>query len=199
MENGAQLRQQKRALRRQLLPKRAALPGRAEKDRAICGHILALPQWQGAQRILLYLNTPQEPDTRALALAALAAGKEVYAPVCGEGEGQMAFYRFTGLAQLRAGKWGIQEPPADIPLPLGDGARQLCLVPGLAFDRRGFRLGYGKGYYDRFLAAMEIESVGMCYQGLFLESLPAGPTDKRVGRVATEAGISACAQEGSSV
>lgn len=198
MESEAQLQQQKEALRRQLLPKRAALTGRAEKDRAICGHILALPQWQGAKRVLLYLNTPQEPGTRALALAALAAGKEVYAPVCGEEEGRMAFFRFTDLAQLRAGKWGIQEPPQGMPLP-GKGAAELCLVPGLAFDRRGSRLGYGKGYYDRFLAAREIDTVGMCYEGFFLESLPAGRTDKRVGRVATEAGIFACAQEGSSV
>lgn len=198
MESEAHIQQQKSALRQALRPRRAALPDRAEKDRAICGHILALPQWQAAQRVLAYVSTPQEPNTRPLIQAALAAGKEVYAPVCGEG-GQMAFFRFTGLAQLRAGKWGIQEPPMGSPLPLGDGARQLCLVPGLAFDRHGFRLGYGKGYYDRFLAAVEIDTVGLCYQELLLTGLPAGRRDKRVGLVATEAGIAACAREGSNV
>lgn len=193
------LYEEKAALRRSILKQRIALSGREEKDRAICRHILSLPQWARAQSIYLYLSVKGEPDTTALIKAAWAAGKEVLAPVCGPGEGQMSFFPFKSFESLRPGRWGILEPA---PGPQGPrapvpGEKALCLVPGLAFDRTGTRLGYGKGYYDRFLAAGRMDTAGMCYEEFFLDSLPAGSHDKKVGLVATEAGITACAREGS--
>lgn len=189
----------KPSLRRECLQKRAAILGREEKDRAIFRHITSLAAWQEAHRVYLYLSARGEPDTFALARAALRAGKEALAPVCLTGAGQMGrmeFYAFTDFAQLRPGKWGILEPDPQLCRP-SENKNGLCLVPGLAFDKSGARLGYGKGYYDRFLAAMEIDTVGVCYEALFLESIPAESHDKRVGRVATEAGVRVCAQEGS--
>ena len=144
---------EKAALRRELLRKRRQLPGRPEKDRAIFQVITALPQYRQARRLYLYVSTGEEPDTRQLLLAALQAGKEVYAPRCLERPGEMAFLRVTGEEDLAPGKFGIYEPDPRRCPPAPEGEEGLCLVPGLAFDRSGFRLGYGKGYYDRFLAA----------------------------------------------
>lgn len=72
----------------------------------------------------------------------------------------------------------------------------LCLVPGLAFDRAGYRLGYGKGYYDRFLAAHAVKAVGLCYEELLLTQVPRQPLDQRVGWLVTEAGAKAAAAPG---
>lgn len=190
--------EEKAALRRAALEKRAALPDKEGKSLAICRGILAMPQWRRAKRVFLYLNARGEPDTRPLVEAAWAQGKEALAPVCGEGEGEMAFFPFQSFGDLRPGKWGILEPETR-GLPPGEGPWEdaLCLVPGLAFDRRGNRLGYGKGYYDRFLAAAKTEPVGLCYEALLFDRLPAGSHDKRVGFTATEAGVSACLREGS--
>jgi len=188
---------EKAALRRECLRIRAGVTGRGEKDRAIYGYVTGLRQWREAGRVYLYLSAKGEPDTFALARAALESGKEVLAPVCGGGEGQMEFYAFTSFEELRPGKWGIPEPDPQICRPSGKG-KGLCLVPGLAFDRQGGRLGYGKGYYDRFLAAMEIDTVGLCYQELLLDRVPAGIQDQRVGLVATEAGVTVCTREGAS-
>lgn len=188
---------EKAALRRELLQRRRKLSGRPEKDRAIFRVITALPQYRQARRLYLYVSIGEEPGTRRLLLAALQAGKEVYVPRCLQQPGEMAFFRIAGEGDLSPGKFGIPEPdPARCP-PAPDGEEGLCLVPGLAFDRLGFRLGYGKGYYDRFLAAHpNLEPVGLCYGALLLPRLPAAPHDQRVRLVAMEAGAFPCASQG---
>ena len=138
------VKKEKAALRRELLARRDALPGRAEKSRAIQSRVLALPEYQRARRVLLYLSKGSEVDTWPLLDCALAQGKEVYAPRCLERPGEMAFYRVSSREDLQAGAFGLLEPiPGRCP-PLERGQGDLCLVPGLAFDREGYRLGYGK-------------------------------------------------------
>lgn len=184
---------EKQALRRQLLAKRRALPQRKEKDAAIFQHVAALPVWRQASQVLLYLSLPEEPDTLALARLALGQGKQVLAPVCSPGPGDMAFYPFADLGELRRGQWGIWEPvPQGLPSAPEPGT--LCLTPGLAFDRTGARLGYGRGYYDRFLAGRGLYAVGLCYADLFVDWLPTTPLDERVALVVTEAGAYPCGQ-----
>ena len=90
---------EKAALRRELLARRDALPGRAEKSRAIQSRVLALPEYQRARRVLLYLSKGSEVDTWPLLDCALAQGKEVYAPRCLARPGEMAFYHCFLAAQ----------------------------------------------------------------------------------------------------
>ncbi len=183
----------KESLRRELRKKRAALANREEKDLAIFRAVSALPLYREARRILFYVSTPEEADTRRLLRAALEEGKEIYAPLCKEGA--MSFYRIGGMEDLRPGSFGILEPdPARRPrLERGTGWEDaVCLVPGLAFDRRGYRLGYGKGYYDRFLAGENITSIGLCYGELVVPKLPAEGHDRQVRLLATEEGVTAC-------
>lgn len=187
---------EKAALRRELLARRDALPGRAEKSRAIQSRLLALPEYQRARRVLLYLSKGSEVDTWPLLDCALAQGKEVYAPRCLERPGEMAFYRVSSREDLQAGAFGLLEPiPGRCP-PLERGQGDLCLVPGLAFDREGYRLGYGKGYYDCFLAAQPVRTVGLCFEALAFERLPRDGFDRPVGRLVTEAGDARPGKEG---
>ena len=127
------VKKEKAALRRELLARRDALPGRAEKSRAIQSRVLALPEYQRARRVLLYLSKGSEVDTWPLLDCALAQGKEVYAPRCLARPGEMAFYRVSSREDLQAGAFGLLEPiPGRCP-PLERGQGDLCLVPGLAF------------------------------------------------------------------
>ena len=188
------VKKEKAALRRELLARRDALPGRAEKSRAIQSRVLALPEYQRARRVLLYLSKGSEVDTWPLLDCALAQGKEVYAPRCLERPGEMAFYRVSSREDLQAGAFGLLEPiPGRCP-PLERGQGDLCLVPGLAFDREGYRLGYGKGYYDRFLTSHPVETVGLCFGDLVVPRLPHSPLDRRVSALVTEAGVLAFPQ-----
>ena len=186
----APLWEQKAALRKDLLARRKALLARSEKDKALLRQMLRLPLYREARRVLLYMSLPEEADTRGLLRAALEAGKEVFAPVCAPQGTDMAFFRVTSERSLRPGRFGILEPERWEPLGMGPA---LCVVPGLAFDLQGRRLGYGKGYYDRFLAEHDhITAVGLCYRELLLPQLPAEEHDQRVKLVVTEDGCLAC-------
>lgn len=187
--------EKKAPLRRELLARRDALPGREERSRAIQRQVLALPEYRRARRLLLYLSQGSEVDTWPLLDRALAQGRAVYAPRCLDGQGNMAFYRVFSREDLAPGRFGLLEPiPGRCP-PLERGQGDLCLVPGLAFDREGYRLGYGKGYYDCFLAAQPVRTVGLCFEALLLPRLPRGPFDRQVARLVTEAGV-LCAEQG---
>ncbi len=183
---------EKKQLRRELLTRRAVLPEREEKNRAIFERVSSLGSYCRAGRVLFYISSPQEADTRRLLRAALGEGKEVFAPVSLP-EGELAFYRLLDESELRHGRFGILEPPA-LPERMLQLRKEenpsdtLCLVPGLAFDRLGYRLGYGKGYYDRFLAKAPVFSLGLCYQELVLPRLPVGKYDRRVTCLVTEWG-----------
>lgn len=188
------IQEKKAALRKKLLTRRRGLEKRAEKDEAIFRQVTELPLYCRAQRLFFYVNAPFEVDTRKLLRTALEAGREVYAPVSGT-TGDMVFRRVWKETSLRPGRFGIWEPDPQAPqaaFPPEAGQGDLCLVPGIAFDRRGFRLGYGKGYYDRFLAEHPMTAVGLCYRELLLPELPAEKHDRNVALVATEAGCTAC-------
>ncbi len=179
----------KAALRREFLARRNALPHREQLDQAIREAAVLLEAYRQADQVLFYLSGGSEPDTWALLDLALREGKKAFAPRCLDGEGSMAFYRVASQEELVPGRFGLWEPdPARCPLA-GDVTGALCLVPGLAFDREGFRLGYGKGYYDRFLAGHSVRTVGLCYGDLLVPRLPRGPYDRQVSCLVTEGGV----------
>lgn len=188
--------QEKAALRRELLAQRDAVPQREEKSRAVGDGVLALPAYQKARQVLLYLSKGSEVDTWKVFARALAEGKEVYAPRCLDGEGTMGFFQVTSPQELLQGRFGLWEPDPRRCAPWRRREGALCLVPGIAFDRQGYRLGYGKGYYDRFLAGFSGTAAGLCFRELALERLPRGPQDRRVDVLVTEAGVLPIGKEG---
>ncbi len=159
---------------------------REERERAaflITEKIAGHPWYCLSERILCYASYGSEIGTGELLREALSAGKEVYLPKV-EGE-DMAFYRIGSLTQLARGYRGIPEPGGDTEKYDGRGQepeKTLLLMPGVAFDKNRNRIGYGKGFYDRFLAAhpeLQSRTVAIGYRCQLLEELPAEETDIR--------------------
>lgn len=179
---------QKKILRAQMLEKRRQMPFdvRAEADAAITRQVLAHPAYLQAQQIFAYVSMPHEVSTRALLKAALADGKTVGLPVCIQKTRQMHFYRLDSLEELRTGAYRIPVPPDTPDRLLTADERTLVLVPMLAIDRDGYRLGAGGGFYDRWLAANPVQCIGICYAGCCAETLPHDRFDQIIPCCITE-------------
>ena len=181
---------QKRLLRRQYRDLRRTLTegDRRAWDALLCEHILSLKSFSTASALLAYYPLGDEPNLLPVVQKAWDRNIPVAFPVCEPETATMVFRVVRSPDELRSGSYGIQEPIEACPaLTDFDGA--LCLVPALCFDRNGMRIGYGKGYYDRFLAAHTVTSVGATYSPLVTDSLPCEPTDKAVSILITERGI----------
>ena len=170
---------QKDALRAECKAWRRNLDAAAREriDRAIAANVAALDAWRGAHTVLAYLSFGCEVDTRALIEQAWHEGKTVALPRCAARTCAMEWHRVTSFADLERSPLGVDEPPRN-PATLIDAAaldpkRTVALVPGLAFDGCGFRLGYGGGFYDAFLAQSNCTSIGLCRAGQLRESLAA--------------------------
>lgn len=139
----------KQALRAQMRQQKLALTPReiAEKSNVLCRMVLEHPSYRKASAIYGYLPFNQEVNLMPLLQQALIDGKQVALPKCREIE--MSFVLVSDLSRVRRSSIGAPEPTDDVPIAQDETA--LVIVPGLAFDRRGYRIGYGGGYYDQFL------------------------------------------------
>ena len=176
----------KQNLRRRMLAQRAAQDA-AEKrkaDRQITECVLKSEIYRRASVVFIYVATPQEIDTHALIRQALADGKTVCVPLCGA-RGQMSARRIGSLAELHPGTHGILEP-GEAAQEIDPVSIDLIIVPALACDRDGFRLGYGGGYYDRFLAQTKAVSMALCAEARLEQRLPREPYDRCCGWIITE-------------
>lgn len=157
----------------------------ADSDRGIFQNVLALPEFQAAPRVFLYISFGREPDTRTLIRQCVRLKKQLAAPV-NLRDGHMDFALLTQpLSELPTGAYGIPQPADDAPRLL-PGEDDLIIVPGLCFDEAFYRLGRGGGYYDRFLAHCPAFKAGLCRQALLLPALPHEAHDQRVDCIITE-------------
>lgn len=188
----AALRERMRMLRREQPPGLARARGLEAQQR-----LLDAPCWGAARSVALYVALKGEMPTEKLLEAAWQSGRAVYLPRMRPHEpGRMDFVACDGFSQLRPGPFGLREPEASLPgfgaEDVGKGfAPDLLVLPGLAFDRRGGRLGFGGGYYDRFLdnAQLSCPSVGLCFAFQVLGNLPLEQWDRRVRFLCTEEGF----------
>ncbi len=180
-----------KALKQRLRPvcaaARANVPNRKEKAQAVCRLLQTLPAFQNAKTVLSYLAAGSEVETRGILQACFAAGKRVALPRCYE-DSRMEFLPVGSLSEAtEISEYGIPEPPDGT--PVDPAAADLCLVPALAFDKKGFRLGHGKGYYDRYLKRFTGVAVGLCFDDCLHESLPTNQNDCPVHLIVTETQI----------
>lgn len=161
---------------------------RTEADRAMAQIALEWSLWRQAGSVFLYCSVGSEAGTAGLIAAALMQGKKVYLPRCVR-RGEMKLIRLRNEAELRAGRYGIPEPAGNEEIC---GIPDLCIVPGLAFDASGARLGYGGGYYDRYLAAAKPVAAALAYPCQMAARLPVCGHDVPVNYIITPAGITAC-------
>lgn len=184
----------KALIRKRALAVRDALTEaeRMEKSRMIMEKVMALPIYKEADRVLVYVTYKSEVQTHLLIAQALKEGKKVYCPkVKGE---TMDFYRVFSEDELEKGYKGIREPGenADRLLKeeeLAEG-KSMMLMPGSAFDRDGNRIGYGKGYYDKYLDwisnLQRLTTVAVCFECQMQEGIPTEVYDKKADVVVTE-------------
>jgi len=154
-------------------------------DVEIASRLLCSMEYMLAKTILTYVAKSTEIETRDIICAALTLGKRVAVPKC-EGQGVMKFYLINSLGDLKAGFRDIMEPDTDKCRELSDFSDSLCIVPGLSFDPQGQRLGFGGGYYDRFLMDYKGTTAGLCYSSFIKWDLPAEQHDIPVDILITE-------------
>jgi 5-formyltetrahydrofolate cyclo-ligase len=194
--------EEKRALRRAMSDRRAALSPqeRADRSRAASRRLAGLPELAAARAVagFVALDKRAEIDPgEALAEVGRRGGTVVY-PRVTAGQPRLRFHWVAGPGDLRPGAYGILEPQEACPeVPAGD--LDVILLPGLAFDAAGHRLGYGGGYYDEVGGLVRREGrallVGVGYDFQVVDRCPAGEGDVTIDRVVTEARVVRCPRE----
>jgi len=156
-------------------------------DAALFSNTAALPQFKEAKVLLCYYPINGEPNIIPLARHALSLGKKVAFPISHVKEKRLSFHVINDISCLKIGAYGIPEPPIELP-EVTDFSYALCIVPALAFDANGYRLGYGGGYYDRFLSEFDGISLGLTYSFFYVDSVPTETHDASVDIIITEKG-----------
>ena len=139
---------------------------------------------------MIFLSMAHEIDTSQLALQSWADLKRVLAPSVSWDQRRMLPIQINSLSSdVQPGQMGIREPTGGMPIPVAD--IDLVVVPGLAFDARGNRLGRGRGFYDRFLSHRDFRGIScaVALEEQFVETVPAEPKDMRVNMLVTDARV----------
>ena len=175
----------KKALRYELKSKRDALENRELLSSVIAESFITSDIYKEAEVLLLYYSVGSEVSTDKILKQALNDKKRVAYPVCIDNSGYMEFYFIKTEDDLVEGMYKIKAPKQGSK-KFSNENNSVCIVPALAFDIKGNRLGYGKGYYDRFLEKFKGISVGICYDAMLADSIPADPHDKKVSYLITD-------------
>ena len=171
--------------------RRALSPSvKAQRDSVICRTLCAAASFRYADTVLLYAPLSHEINIDPVAEAALACGKQICYPRCETRDRTMRFHYVSDLSELTPGAYRIPEPPESNPVFDPSAARSaVCIVPALAYGRDGHRIGYGQGYYDRYLRTFCGARIGVVYRDALFETLPHGKYDLTVHAVITEKGV----------
>lgn len=180
----------KNILRKQMKEIRKSMNAiyKKECDNKIFHKLISSEQYENSDVILCYVSTEIEVDTRQFINYALNDGKKIAIPRCFE-NGCMIFFEINSLDNLERSAFGIDEPSDETHrrIDISALANPLCIVPALAFDRQGMRLGYGGGYYDRFLSQYSsMPTIGICYSSCINEKISGQIHDIKIKNIITE-------------
>ena len=193
-------------MRKQVLATRDGLDDatRREASHRIVERVLARKEFLRASGVHCFISLPGEVNTEAIFQAAWNLGKSTYAPYLNREEGRLGWARRKPGDALAAGALKVPEPTPENRAAVALEAIDLLLVPGVAFDRNGNRVGYGKGYYDEFLCRIAENSVksglgnnlagnspvkiGLAFSVQIVEAVPQDPWDKKMDVILTELG-----------
>ncbi len=189
MEEGKRLEKKKARLAFKEKRRLLSSDERVDADRRIVQRILQSELYLHADRVLLYHPLWDEPDIRPVMFDALKKGKAVGLPRVENERGDMSFYSIEGENSLAPGSFHLLEPAPSCPKILDAHAYPLCFIPGIAFDAFGGRLGFGKGYYDRFLARFEGARAGVLYMVCMADKVPKEENDIPMHVLFTEQGM----------
>lgn len=171
--------------RKQLKSLRNSLVNRENLSENIADIFLESELYKKAETLLLYYPAGSEVSTEKIFRQAMSDSKRTAFPVCIDTDGYMEFFYVNSENDLVEDMYGIKAPERKCEKFVG-ADNVLCLVPGLSFDKRGYRIGYGKGYYDRFLEGFSGISVGLCFEAMLEELLPTEVYDKKADYLITD-------------
>ena len=181
---------EKTRLRREILARRDVEPDRPRRSRAIVERILNLPEYDAAALMSAFVGVGTEVDTLPLIETALARGKRVAVPWV---DGRvLRLFDLASVGELARAPFGLLEPPPDLRAAASREVMpadvELFVVPGVAFDRHGGRLGHGRGYYDGLLAEARkgVPLIAAAFECQLVENVPMSPRDVPVDAIATE-------------
>ena len=184
------LAEQKRALRRNAYSRRKAQTGREALSQTICRAVCELSEYRTARTVMWYLHCRSEVQTQTQVQAMLGGDKRVVVPYCLEDV--LDLFLLEDMSELAPGTWSILEPRAGLRDRPGKridpGELDFIVMPGVAFDRRGGRVGNGKGYYDRLLASVRADTalVAVCFESQLFPEVPIGAHDVLMHKLVTE-------------
>ncbi len=187
----AEIREAKREIRDSGKRARAEMDRntKTKLDKEICKKIISSQSFKYADAVLMFYPTENEIDILPMFYKAKELGKKVYFPKC-TSKGIMKFYLVEDVLDMKTGKYGISEPVQTEEGEFSSSAHPLCIVPCLAASRDGMRVGYGGGYYDRFLAGFDGISMCIQYESLVSAALPVEKRyDKKTDILVTEEGV----------
>ncbi|MBQ8255013.1 MAG: 5-formyltetrahydrofolate cyclo-ligase [Clostridia bacterium] len=185
------LKEEKKKLREELLQLRGEISNdeREYAEAAVVSKLLSLASFRFAETVLLYYPIKGELNVLPIVDAAIKAGKKVAFPLCDAESSTMTYHVVSDISELKAGSYGIPEPNSELPLYTPSKEKNdLIIIPAVCFDRQGYRIGYGKGYYDRYMGSFGGTAVGVTFHKLLRPSVPRGRFDKHVSLIVTEKG-----------
>lgn len=160
-----------------------------EYDQKIYDLFCSSDFYKNGNLFLVYVSFGSEAETGSIIDKIIDSKKRIAVPKC-TGKGIMTFIEIKSRDELKPGKYGILEPEYKEESVIKEFDGAVCITPGAAFDRNGKRLGYGGGYYDRFLSLRpEILRIGVCYSSFFYDTVPSEQHDISVSYIITEKGI----------
>lgn len=187
------MKEEKSALRARIWAELAQMSGEelARSDEALFDRFLSLPEVERATTFFAFWGIPgREPNTRLLIEKLLERGKVVGLPRMMPGR-QMQVRRYDPHIPMVKAAFGIEEPSDACPvIPKED--IDFVLTPAVAYDERGYRMGFGGGYYDRWLPGFQGVTVGLCRDGVLQKQVPVEPHDAQVDAVVTESRVIRC-------
>jgi len=189
--------QQKITIRKEILEKRKSQDPktRAAQSRSIVRALLSHKEFQKADKILIYLSKDGEVGTENLLGRAFELGKRVCVPVVDRESDELRISELPGPdVSFRLGAFGVREPAEEDLSFVSPDQIDLVITPGLAFDRRGGRIGYGKGYYDRLLSRLgsQVPRIALAFDFQVLDSVPQDENDIQVDAIITEKSTMNC-------
>lgn len=177
----------KKEIRKTLKEKRKSIPKEKKiiYDKAISRAITASDYFKKAEQVLVFSSTDDEFDTRYIIKCCRNEEKSVFCPVCTDGNGNMKFYRVDSEDDLSIGMYGISEPKPYCE-EYKPKENDIVIVPCLSVDKNGYRIGYGKGYYDRFLKDFNGVSICPCCEEMLTDTLPTDEYDIKMNIIVTQ-------------
>lgn len=183
------MKAEKRDVRQKMLLTRKKIKKelRAKKSAEIINRLVSLDEFQGVKRVMVYVNFQEEVETRRLIEYFWEQHVEVVVPICDPKKRELNASLLYSFDELAPGNFGVLEPTKQAIRLVDVDTIDLIIVPGLAFDRHGGRIGYGAGYYDRFFERTpDATIIAVAYAEQIIANVPMEPHDKRMPYIVTD-------------